>query len=363
MERKVAACRGSLLGMAIGDAMGFTVDEMRWQEICAEYGPDGLLGYDLRNDTAQVTSYTQIAAYVANGLLLGLTRGRQDTYLRYIRTALQEWYKRQHFPRDPERSAAWISQVPELRRRNCRDARMMDALRGEISGTPEAPVNNSNAPGAILAGGVIGLFFDQRRMPPDRIGTLTVQTVAMTHGDPEAFLSAAVLAYAVAGIIQEPQVPLKRQFLQAIAAVEGQFCQQFPQVRELTAMLRGTLKLASDRAAAPMAAMEQLVCNTAGQCLAGAMYACLVSRDFDNAMITAVNHSGRSGAVAAITGAIMGAHFTEETLPEFYLESLEAAEPLRILADDLALGSPAAGLFDDDWDHKYTQGLPLGMDN
>ena len=362
MERKISACRGALLGLAIGDAMGFTVDEMSWQDIRNEYGNAGLLGYDLRNDTAQVTSYTQIAAYTTNGLLLGLTRGRQDAYLRYIRQALQEWYKRQHFPRDPERSACWISRIPELRRRNCRDARMMEALRGTLCGSPEAPVNGSNSPGAVLEGAVIGLFYDHRRLSPERIGKLAVEAVALTHGDPEAYLSAAVLAYAVAGIIQEPQIPLRRQFLQAIAATEGQFGETYPKVHSLAETLRSALKLAADRPGTNLSAMEQLRCDTAGQCLAGAMYACLVNRDFDGAMITAVNHSGRSGAVAAIAGAVMGAHLAEEALPDFYLESLEAAPALRILAEDLAVGSPATSLFDDAWDHKYTQGLPLGED-
>lgn len=357
MEQQSRICRGCLLGLAVGDAMGYTVDELTLPQIVAEYGQDGLLGYDLRNDTAQVTSYTQIAAYVANGLLMGLTRGRQDTYGRYILQALREWYKRQHFPRDPDPSACWISQIPQLRRRNCRDARMMDALRTETVGTPEHPINNSNAPGALLAGAMIGLFFEPRRLQPERIGTLAVQTLSITHGDPEAFLSAVVLAYAIAGIRQEPEQPLKMQFLQAISVMDGQFRNQFPQAQVLAVKLKAAIALAkSDLSVRD--AMEQLICDSAGQCLAGAMYASLVSQDFDSAMITAVNHSGRSGAVAAVTGAIMGAALTETALPDFYLESLEAADALRILADDLAHGNPASGLFDDAWDHKYTQGLP-----
>jgi ADP-ribosylglycohydrolase len=76
-------------------------------------------------------------------------------------------------------------------------------------------------------------------------------------------------------------------------------------------------------------------------------------------MILAVNHSGRSAAVGAITGAILGARLGQEALPEFYLESLEPIEELRELAADLALGSPAKGLFDDAWDQKYTHGVPL----
>ena len=71
------------------------------------------------------------------------------------------------------------------------------------------------------------------------------------------------------------------------------------------------------------------------------------------------NHSGKSAAVAAITGAVLGTLLTDEDLPAFYLESLEAAAVLEELAEDFAQGSPTRGLFDDDWDHKYTQGLPL----
>ena len=38
------------------------------------------------------------------------------------------------------------------------------------------------------------------------------------------------------------------------------------------------------------------------------------------------------------------------------------SEILETLAADLALCSPTIGLFDNDWDHKYVQGLPVGME-
>ena len=41
------AYRGCLLGLAVGDAMGYTVDNNSWQEIREDYGPNGLLGYEL----------------------------------------------------------------------------------------------------------------------------------------------------------------------------------------------------------------------------------------------------------------------------------------------------------------------------
>ena len=110
----------------------------------------------------------------------------------------------------------------------------------------------------------------------------------------------------------------------------------------------------------PQLFMERFECDTAEECLAATFYACLCCReDFDSAMILAVNHSGRSCAVGGIVGAVLGAKLGQEALPEFYLESLEPIDALRQLAQDLAIGSPATGLFDDDWDQKYTHGVPL----
>ena len=68
--------RGCLLGLAVGDAMGMPVDDMTLEEIRDSYGPHGLLGYDLRSEYAEITSYTQVAAYICNSLLLSVTRAR-----------------------------------------------------------------------------------------------------------------------------------------------------------------------------------------------------------------------------------------------------------------------------------------------
>ena len=359
MEKNTSRYVGCLLGLAVGDAMGYTVDDKTWEQIRENYGPNGLLGYDLQNDYAEVTSYTQIAVYYANALLMGITRNKPDAYLRYIAMAMREWYKRQHFPRDPGKSWFWVAQKPTLRRRHCRDPWMMDAFRFENLGTIGKPINKSDSPGAITGAAAIALFYNPDRMEPAQVGNLTANAIALTHGNPDAYLSGVVLAYGLAGILQEPERPVAEQFVQAAEVMEHLFGGRFPQASQIAKAVIRAVEMAQGEGKA-RDCMESFHCDTASQCLQGAVYASVAcANDFDSAMILAVNHSGRSAAVGAMTGAILGARLGQEALPEFYLESLEPIEELRELAADLALGSPAKGLFDDAWDQKYTHGVPL----
>ena len=140
-----------------------------------------------------------------------------------------------------------------------------------------------------------------------------------------------------------------------------QFAPQYPaQCSELTTLLRLAVSMENDVSLTTWDVMEKLHCESAAQVLAGAVYACMAGgEEFDAAMIIAVNHSGRSAAVGAIAGALLGLRLGEAALPDFYLECLEPAETLRELADDLWTGCPmelGKRLFDADWDHKYVHG-------
>ncbi len=360
--------RGLLLGLAVGDAMGASVDKKTYEQICEDYGPAGLLGYDLANGPAEVSSYTQVGAFTCNGLLLGLTKGKSSPAdcLGYVTLALKEWAKVLYLPGDPQRRFCWLSHIPSLRQRRCLDARTLDAMIRDVPGSLERPGNQAAGPGTLPAAVVVGMFFTPERMQVQQVGLLGARVVALTHGDPTAFLSGAAVAYTVAGILQEPEAPLKEQLVQAVTVVQAQFGKRFPQAGEVRRLVEKAVALAEKESLSAVEAMEHLGCGTAAQVLAGAAYAALASQgDFDQAMIIAVNHSGKSAAVGALTGAILGAALGEEALPEFYLESLPCAAVLRELADDLT-GGGAQGwrskLFDDDWDRKYNQGLPVERD-
>ena len=364
MGMDAASYRGCLLGMAVGDAMGAPVEGKRYQEICEAYGPAGLRGYDTANHLAEISSYTQIALFACNGLLLSIARGHMDASkgMRHVALALKEWASVQHLPRSPERRYCWTGRVSQLRRRRIMDARTLDALTRDVLGTPRKPANQSAGPGTLTAAVAVGLYFHPDRMGFQEIGWMGAQTVALTHGDPLAFLSGSVLAYITAGLVHAPDCPLEEQILQAAQTVLTQFSGLFPQAARLNMMVGDAVRLARNPEMNRQQVMEQMECLTAAQVLCGAIYAVLATgENLDEAMITAVNHSGKSAAVAAIAGAILGLRQGEEALPDFYLESLEGADYIRELATDLCSAGPKGWrtrLFDDEWDRKYTQGLP-----
>ena len=360
MRGKISTFRGTLLGLAVGDAMGYTVDRKSLEEIRECYGPNGLLGYDLMNGYAEVSSYTQLAAFTANGMLLGLTRGKVQgkmaPLVRYIGLALREWSRSQQYSL-PERNYCWLSSVPELKRRRCMDTRMLDALSRENLGTPETPVYRNDYPSALTEVIPVALLRDYLGYDQDSIDRLGAETVALTHGEPQAFLSGAVLTHVLTRLLQDPQEPVEELIRGTVEAVQIQFGREFGETTRIWELLQYAQTLAANENITQMDAMEQLSCRTAPEVLAGVLYACLTCHgDFDAAMITAVNHSGRSAAVGAITGAVLGLRMGEEALPDFYMDCLEPLDLLRQLADDLAQGCPLdrnSLMFDDDWDRKY----------
>lgn len=363
MDVKQNIYRGCLLGLAVGDAMGYTVDRKTLAEICEDYGPNGLLGYDLVNGYADVTSYTQLAAFCANGLLLGMTRGQMRKTMapmvRYIALAVREWSRSQHYC-DQEKNYCWLSTVPELKRRRCMDTWMLSTLSREPLGTPEEPVNLSDHPAALTEAIPIALLTRDLNLSQEERDRLGAEAVALTHGNPETFLSGAVLTHALSRILEgdygDPQTLVQN----TLDAIQFQFGREYGQTVKFWELSQLALTLSQSTSISQMEAMEQLRCRTAPEVLAGALYACITCHgDFDAAMITAVNHSGRSAAVGAVTGAILGAILGEGALPEFYLECLEPTQYLQELADDLVHGCPmdfGSNLFDDDWDRKYLHG-------
>ena len=360
----IGSYRGCLLGMAVGDAMGYTVDSHTWKEIQEDYGPNGLLGYGTINGYAEITSYTQLAAFTIDGLLVGLTRGQMRgqmaPFIQYIGMSSREWASSQRYWDRPGQTHCWLLQQQEMCQHHCMDTRMLDTLSRKRLGTPEEPRNGCSGPQGLTSAIGVGLFFHPDRVDQQEIDRLGAESVALTHGNPEAFLTGGVVSHLISRLIQNPEADLKKLICQAMDALRDQFGHEYSQAYEICNLLKMTLALSEGLYHDHVEIMERIHCETSEQVLAAALYACLIGgNDFDTSMIIAINHSGRSAAVGAITGAIQGIRLGEKALPDFYLDDLESAATLRELADDVYHGCPMEKgnrLFDLDWDRKYLHG-------
>ena len=364
MARKRSAYRGCLLGLAVGDAMGYTVNSHTLAEIQEDYGPNGLQGYDPVNGYADVTSHTQLAAFTANGLLYGLTQGRakgtMSPFINYIARSHWEWASSQAMMDRPARTVCWLFKEKSLCRRHCLDTRMKEIVLRKQFGTPEDRLNPITTPSSLTAAVGVGLFQDPENMDQRECDRLGAEAVALTHGDPATFLSGAVVTHLISAVLRS-DAPLEELVEQAMESLREQFDREYHrQVSQICSLIRQAMELSRDDKTLFVEAMEQLQCKTGAQVVAGTVYALLAGEeDFDLSLIIAVNHSGASAAVGALVGAVLGARLGLGALPEFYLECLECRDILQELADDLCQGCPIeAGdvFFDDDWDGKYCHG-------
>ena len=362
MAKRLSAYKGCLLGLAVGDAMGRPVNQWTMGEIREAYGPEGLRGFDCLNGYASVTAYTQIAAYAVNGLLLGLTRGQlkgeMAPYVRYICVAETEWARQQSYTRFQKPFFCWVGDDEVMKARRTRDNLLVDTLLQNRVGTMEEPRNKREGASALPAAVAVGMFYEKGRISREELRRLGAETVALTHGTPAAFLTGAALSHIVSRVLYDGESDLAALIKETIDVMHAQFSRDYSQpAGAVCQAMQTALSLSVSPAVSEPDAMEQLNCDDAAKVLAGALYACLMHPDdIEAALITAVNHSGKSSAVASVTGAILGAMLGDRSLREFFLPDLEPIRCLEPLAVDLYQGCPmvrGSALFDFSWDEKY----------
>ena len=141
--------RGSLIGGAIGDALGYPVEFIySFEGIQARYGERGITRLDTKqhwlDETEQVgkavlSDDTQMTLFTANGIL---NAKRKGILLKYgICSAYIEWYLTQVGRWSNKYKDCWIARVPELNKRRAPGNTCMSSLNAIYSG--REPMNNS----------------------------------------------------------------------------------------------------------------------------------------------------------------------------------------------------------------------------
>lgn len=335
MERRLSSYTGCLLGLALGDGLG--------------HGPERLNGF------LPVSGFTQMAAYAGNGLLLGVTHGQLSGAMAppvsYIARALSEWAGLQLWRQGS--ISCWISRSSRMEFRRFSEPELLVDLAAGKTGTMEERIGTGNSPAALMTAPAVALFYDPERLHRRELLRLGAEAAALTHGAPEAFLSAAALTHILSRILFDGITDIDRLSREAGIMLFRRFAREYPGAFRVMRMLKKARAMARSRHPGREAALVSLNGKTAGGVLAGALYLCTVGGGFTETMKTAARWNP---AAAAVAGAILGAIHGEEAMPEDLLEELECAEVLRELGEDLYRGCPmmlGSKVFDIEWDEKY----------
>ena len=359
--------RGSLIGGAAGDALGYPVEFMSRKQILAKYGSKGITSFDpASNGKAVISDDTQMTLFTANGLLFGVTRfcthgilgaGLKD----FVRYAYMDWYETQTGVEDYAKyHYCWIRDIAELNARRAPGNTCMSALYN-ITHHKEVQ-NNSKGCGGVMRVAPVGLMaaadeqvvvkdwsgkdVPRRTWSKQEIVRLGGDCAELTHKHPLGYLPAAYMADLIYYILMydgKITIPVFEQFLHDIEAdcrSEYKNPKEQKALDELWLLIKKAIRLAKDLSVADEYAIPQLGEGWTGdEALAIALYCTLKHLDsFEDAITAAVNHDGDSDSTGAICGNIMGAMVGLEGIPNHFVEHLELKNLIIDIADDLLSG-------------------------
>ena len=338
--------RGSLIGGAIGDALGYPVEFIHsFEEIQKRYGERGITRLDTKQNwleeteqagKAVVSDDTQMTLFTANGLL---NAKKQGISLKYgICRAYIEWYLTQIGKKSPKYKDCWISDVPELNHRRAPGNTCMSSLDDIYRG--KDPMNNSKGCGGVMRIAPIPLYAAvQCRMNIEEADLLAGEASEITHQHPLGYISAALMShviYRLALDIEPTQESMKRYIMEGVDMIRKHYKAYHNDVERMAELAERAIFLL-DSGKTDLENIGHLGEGWTGEeALAIALYCALKHFDsFEDAMIAAVNHGGDSDSTGAVTGNILGAAIGYEAIPQFYKDDLEMHDLILHMADDL----------------------------
>lgn len=329
---KYKAC---LLGGAIGDALGYTVEFMREKEIFSYYGENGITEYELRNNKAIISDDTQMTLFTANGLLLGAKDG---SYIHSIYDCYKEWFVAQNCEYKIKlklRSmlVSWLMDVPELWQRRAPGFTCLNAISSGKMGSVRNPINDSKGCGGVMRVAPVGLFFkDISKI--SQTDMISAEASAITHGHELGYIPSACFAHIV-NLVSHSDILLKDAVSDSVSHMKKLF-PNAEYIDYFCRLMNKAMKL-SGKNISDLDAIHELGEGwVAEETLAIAVYCALkYENDFEKAIIASVNHNGDSDSTGAVTGNIIGAYLGMEAIPEKFLENLEIKDVISEIAEDL----------------------------
>ena len=359
-NKQLDKIRGSLIGGAVGDALGYPVEFINsYMGIQKRYGENGITRLDTtqwwlpdeeNSSKAWISDDTQMTLFTACGLLNAKAQGTAPRYA--ICEAYLEWYYTQIGKRSGRHKDCWIGDVPELNNRRAPGQTCITALQDILRG--KDPYNNSKGCGGIMRTAPVALYGAVWRDTPEgeplegRISSikdvdmLSADAAEITHQHPLGWLSSALEAHVIYRILQKDS-PTEDDFKAYLSEGYDTLLSLYPNEGASISQLRALTDKALGLVDSPASDVDNIEAIGEGwvaeETLAIAVYCAVKNFDnFEKAIIASVNHKGDSDSTGAVTGNILGAVVGYDAIPEFFKTDLELHDVILHVADDLWRG-------------------------
>lgn len=339
--------RGSLIGGAIGDALGYPVEFCNHKEIMQRYGKDGITRFDLKphwlheekwTGKALVSDDTQMTMFTACGLLNA--KLQELTYVDSITKAYLEWLTTQDsdyvLSSDPK---CWITNIPEMNHRRAPGQTCLTSL-ANIVQKRDRP-NFSKGCGGIMRVAPIPLFaVVDNRMSIMESDQLAGDVAKITHHHPLGYIPAALMAHIIYRLVIDDR-PSRTIFEDNVTEGMAAIRKLYPEDGKYLDQME---QLASQAFALSMNGqhdVENIEQHLGGgwvaeETLAIALYcAHRYFDDFEQAIVASVNHGGDSDSTGAVTGNIFGSVIGYNAIPQYFKDDLELVDTIIKLSDEI----------------------------
>ena len=357
-------CRGSLVGGAVGDALGYEVEFMSLSAIFRQFGECGITRYVTHDGIAEFSDDTQMSLFTAEGLLSSYANGKLDetAICSQIRKSYEDWYATQtRIPYALSRS--WLTNLATLWSERAPGMTCMSALHQIAYGDGSPVKNNSKGCGGVMRVAPIGIF---SAVHPDIIDTLMAGRLAelaaeITHKHPLSTMSSKALAIIVTKCIAMVEVNRNSFKTLVVDSVLNAMETEYPNddsFNYLKSLLLKAIDLAELDNISDYEAIKALGQGwVAEETLAIAIFSVMrYIDDFEKCIVCSVNHDGDSDSTGAVAGNIIGAILGYSAIPEYYTDKLEIQSVLVSIADDLCSEKNSQRII-----NRYVNHMPDGV--
>ncbi len=296
--KKLDKFLGSLLGVAVGDALGMPYEGLP-PKLVRRYIGDRLVMRDGRLKKGSYTDDTEMMIGVLESLVKNRGFSKEDMAKRFI----ENFNRKRGYGRGTIHVLSLIKKGVSIEK-------------AVFSMFSEGSFGN----GAAMRIAPVGLLYHKR---PDLLREISYGVSSITHGHVIAKEAACVVSYAISLCIICEE---KKEFLKKII--------EFAQVPEVKRKLEDIEKIGERDPEFVAKALGNSV--KADEAVASAIYSFLYSDTFYDALHFSVSIGGDTDTISAICGGIAGAFWGKEAIPKDWLCELEDGKKGKSYIESLA---------------------------